>query len=120
MSTLLSTLIKRENLDPKDMEEFIGRVMDGKVPEPLIAGILVAVVLVPEMGILASIFAMASVGLGIAWYNLYVRHRVARVGAVAQLAERMAERLLDRDARALGLDVELREILKEKGLINKE
>ena len=50
MSTLLRTLIARENLDPKDMEEFIGRVMDGKVSEPLIAGVLVALRIKGETG----------------------------------------------------------------------
>ena len=86
-------------------------------PYTQIAGIIVAVILIPEMGLLSSIFAMGLVGLGIVWHNLYVRHRVVlRVGAVAQMAERVAERLLARDARALGLGTELRQILKEKGL----
>lgn len=85
-------------------------------PYMQIAGILVSVVLIPEMGLLASAFAMGLVGLGVVWYNLYVRRRVARVGAVAKMAERVAERLLQRDAEALGLNRELREILKEKGL----
>jgi len=85
-------------------------------PYTQILGILVSVVLIPEMGLLSSVFAMGLVGLGVVWYNLYVRRRVAGVGAVAKMAERVAERLLERDAEALGLKRELREILKEKGL----
>ncbi|MBN1542660.1 amino acid permease [candidate division KSB1 bacterium] len=85
-------------------------------PYTQIVGILVAVVLIPEMGLLSSVLAMGLVVTGILWHNLYVRHRVSRVGAVAQMAERVAERLLRRDADALGLNQELRQILKEKGL----
>ncbi|MCF7855201.1 MAG: amino acid permease [Candidatus Pacebacteria bacterium] len=85
-------------------------------PYTQVVGILIAVVLIPEMGLLPSIFALGLLSLGIVWNNLYVRHRVARVGAVAQVAQLLAERLLRRDAQALGLDHELREILKEKGL----
>lgn len=81
-----------------------------------IAGILVSVILIPEMGLLASIFSMGLIGLGVIWHNLYTKHHVTRIGAVAQVAQRVAERLLARDATAMGLNEELREILKEKGL----
>ncbi|MDP6526242.1 MAG: amino acid permease [Kiritimatiellia bacterium] len=85
-------------------------------PYMQIAGVTVSVVLIPEMGLMSSLFAMGLVGVGVVWYNLYVRHRIPRVGAVAKVAERIAESLLHRDAQALGLEHELREILKEKGL----
>lgn len=85
-------------------------------PYMQIAGIFVALILIPEMGLLSSILAMGLVATGILWHQFYVRHRVSRVGAVAQMAERVAERLLQRDADALGLHRELRQILKEKGL----
>ena len=85
-------------------------------PYMQIAGIGISVVLIPEMGILASVFAIGLVALGVIWYNFYVRKHFTRVGAVAQMAERVAERLLSRDAAAMGLERELREILKEKGL----
>jgi amino acid transporter/mannitol/fructose-specific phosphotransferase system IIA component (Ntr-type) len=85
-------------------------------PYTQVAGILIAVVLIPELGLLSSIFAFGLVGLGIVWHSLYARHRVSRVGAVAQMAQRVAERLLAKDASAMGLNKELREILKEKGL----
>ena len=85
-------------------------------PYMQIAGIMVSVVLIPEMGLLSSIFAMGLVALGVAWHHLYAGQRVDRVGAVAQMARRVSERLLERDADAMGLKRELREILKEKGL----
>ncbi|RKX39812.1 MAG: hypothetical protein DRP64_13720 [Verrucomicrobia bacterium] len=82
-----------------------------------IVGILVSVVLIPEMGLLSSIFAMGLVAIGVVWHNLYVRPRAEpRVGAVAKMAERLGERLLERDADAMGLRTELRQIMKERGL----
>lgn len=86
-------------------------------PYVQIIGILISVVLIPEMGLLSSIFAMGLVAVGVIWHNLYVSPRVAtRVGAVAKMAERLGERLLDRDADAMGLRTELRQIMKERGL----
>lgn len=85
-------------------------------PAMPIAGIMISAVLIPEMGLMANIFAMGLIGLGITWYNLYTRHHVQRVGAVAQVAQQVAERLLAKDANAMGLKEELREIIKEKGL----
>ncbi|MBT8041871.1 MAG: amino acid permease [Pontiella sp.] len=82
-----------------------------------IIGILISVVLIPEMGLMSSIFAMGLVAAGVVWHNLYVAPRVeTRVGAVAKMAEQLGERLLERDADAMGLRTELREIMKERGL----
>jgi amino acid transporter/mannitol/fructose-specific phosphotransferase system IIA component (Ntr-type) len=82
-----------------------------------IIGVLISVVLIPEMGLLPSIFAMGLVAIGVLWHHLYVAPRVApRVGAVAKMAERLGERLLERDADAMGLRTELRQLMKERGL----
>lgn len=82
-----------------------------------IAGIMISVILIPEMGLLSSIFAMGLVAAGVIWHHLYVRPRVApRVGAVAKMAQRLGERMLERDADAMGLRTELRQLMKEKGL----
>jgi mannitol/fructose-specific phosphotransferase system IIA component (Ntr-type) len=82
-----------------------------------IVGILISVVLIPEMGLLSSVFAMGLVAVGVIWYNLYAsKHVVPRAGAVAKMAERLGERLLERDAGAMGLRTELRQIMKERGL----
>jgi len=69
-----------------------------------IIGIMISVVLIPEMGLLSSIFAMGLVAIGVVWHNLYVKPRVEpQFGAVAKMAERMGERLLERNADAMGL-----------------
>ncbi|MDZ8118780.1 amino acid permease [Pontiella agarivorans] len=84
-----------------------------------VTGILISVVLIPEMGLLASIFALGLMAIGVVWHNFYVKPRVEpRVGAVAKMAERLGERLLERDADAMGLRTELRQIMKERGLRN--
>lgn len=86
-------------------------------PYMQIFGILISVVLIPEMGLLSSIFAMGLVALGVVWHNLYVCPRTSpRVGAVGKMAERLGERLLERDANAMGLRKELRQLMKERGL----
>jgi amino acid transporter/mannitol/fructose-specific phosphotransferase system IIA component (Ntr-type) len=82
-----------------------------------VIGVLISVVLIPEMGLLSSIFTMGLVAIGVVWHNLYVRPRVEpRIGAVAKMAERLGERLLERDADAMGLRTELRQLMKERGL----
>jgi amino acid transporter/mannitol/fructose-specific phosphotransferase system IIA component (Ntr-type) len=86
-------------------------------PYVQIIGILISVVLIPEMGMLPSIFAMGLVAVGVIWHNLYVCPRIEpRVGAVGKMAERLGERLLERDADAMGLRTELRQLMKERGL----
>jgi mannitol/fructose-specific phosphotransferase system IIA component (Ntr-type) len=48
--------------------------------------------------------------VGILWYTYYARDRVTREGAIYHVFERLGRQ------RDLGLEMELREILKEKGL----
>ncbi|MGC9315384.1 MAG: amino acid permease [bacterium] len=85
-------------------------------PYTQILGILIAVVLIPKMGLLSTIFSLLLIALGVIWYNFYVRKHVIRGSAVGMVALRVTERMLANDAHKLGLDVELREILKEKGI----
>ncbi|HHS50931.1 MAG TPA: amino acid permease [candidate division Zixibacteria bacterium] len=85
-------------------------------PYMQIAGILVAVLIIPQMGFVAMFFTLALIAAGVVWYYLHVRRKGIGVSAVSKAASRVAERLLDHDAHALGLDKELRQILKEKGL----
>ncbi len=66
--------------------------------------------LIGEMGWLPIVFTLGLVGLGGAWYWFYVRGNVARNGAIYHIFERLGQQ------RYEGLDRELREILKEKGL----
>ncbi len=86
-------------------------------PYMQIVGVIISAVLIPEMGIVSSIFAFALIGVGVLWYYFYVLPRTdGRVGAVAKMAERLAEKLLARDANVMGLRSELRQIIKEKKL----
>ena len=84
-------------------------------PSPLypwmqIAGMLTPLWLIAEMGELAVLFTLGMIGLTIGWYFYYVRPRVERTGAIFHTFARWGE------ARYGGLDVELRGIVKEKGL----
>jgi APA family basic amino acid/polyamine antiporter len=58
----------------------------------------------------AAVFAAALVALGIAWFLWYARKRVRRYGAIYHIFSRLGENKFD------PLDVELRSIIKEKGL----
>ncbi len=109
----IAVIVMRES----GIESYDPRFKSPLYPWVQVVGVLISVVLIPEMGLLPSIFAMGLVALGVIWHNLYVRPRVQpRVGAVAKMAERLGERLLERDADALGLRTELRQLMKERGL----
>lgn len=58
----------------------------------------------------ASVFAAGIVALGIIWFYWYARGRVRRYGAIYHVFSRLGENRFD------PLDIELREIIKEKGL----
>ncbi len=75
-----------------------------------LAGIILPIIIIGEMGWLSILFSLGLVLLGLVWYWKYARDRVVRNGAVYHIFERLGR------ARFEGLDRELREILKEKGL----
>jgi APA family basic amino acid/polyamine antiporter len=75
-----------------------------------LVGIFVALVLVAEMGWLPVLFTTGVVAACFGWYTNYARHRIERGGAILHVFERLGRR------RFAGLDRELREIMKEKGL----
>ena len=62
------------------------------------------------MGILPSLFTGGLITFGAMWYNYYARERVDREGAIYHVFERLGRQ------RDTGLDRELRQIMKEKGL----
>lgn len=66
--------------------------------------------LVAEMGGMAVIFTIGLISLTIGWYFFYGRSRTARAGAIFHTFARLGE------LQHEGLDVELRGIVKEKGL----
>ncbi len=58
----------------------------------------------------ATVFAIGMVALGIIWFFWYARSRVRRYGAIHHVFARLGQNRFD------PLDIELREIIKEKGL----
>ncbi len=75
-----------------------------------IAGMIAPIWLISRMGVLPVLFTLGLILFGILWYVYYARHRVTRGGAIYHVFERLGRR------RYAGLDRELRNILKEKGL----
>ena len=77
-----------------------------------IAGMIIPVVLIATLGGLAIALSLVMIAGGVAWYVYYVapKPEVEREGAVYHLFARLGQR------RYAGLDIELRTILKEKGL----
>ena len=66
--------------------------------------------LITEMGDLAVVFTLVVVAACVGWYLYYVRGRVPREGAIYHTFARLGQR------RYQGLDMELRGIVKERGL----
>ncbi|MEJ2503976.1 MAG: TrkA C-terminal domain-containing protein, partial [Gemmatimonadota bacterium] len=75
-----------------------------------IFGMLGPVWLITEMGEMAVLFTLGMVAAAIGWYLYYVRGRVGREGAIYHTFARLGERRDD------GLALELRGIVKERGL----
>ncbi|MEJ2541841.1 MAG: amino acid permease [Gemmatimonadota bacterium] len=75
-----------------------------------IFGFLSPLWLIAEMGELAILFTMGLVAVTIGWYFRYARDRVDRTGAIFHTFARLGT------LRHTGLDVELRSIVREKGL----
>lgn len=75
-----------------------------------IVGFLVPLLLIAEMGWMPILFTLGVVAASIGWYVSYAKARVVRDGAMYHVFERLGRR------RFPGLEPELRQILKEKGL----
>lgn len=73
-------------------------------------GILASFWLIIQMGWLPILFTVGLMAAGSGWYFYYGRKRVVRSGAIYHIFSRLGER------RFVGLDRELRGILKEKGI----
>ncbi|MEL7088324.1 MAG: TrkA C-terminal domain-containing protein, partial [Planctomycetota bacterium] len=79
-------------------------------PWTQILGVLIAVGLIYEMGPTA-VFASFVLGvIGAGWYYYYARPKVVRDGAIYHVFSRLGNRRFDE------LDLEFRQIIKEKGL----
>lgn len=75
-----------------------------------IIGILSALFLIIEMGWMPIGFTIGLFIVGSLWFSFYVKNKVKRSGAIYHVFERLGR------LRYSGLDIELRGILKEKGL----
>ena len=75
-----------------------------------ILGFVLPFVLIFEMGLLPILFSAGLIVIGVLWYLIYGKSRVVRTGAIYHLFERLGR------SRYNGLDIEMRGILKEKGL----
>ena len=78
-------------------------------PAVQILGILAPFWLIVNMGLLPTLFTFGLIIFGATWYTYYARQRVIREGAIFHVFERLGKR------RYQGLDLELREIMKEQG-----
>ncbi len=79
-------------------------------PWPQLVGIFFPLVVVAEMGWLPVLFTLGVTAVAFGWYNYYAKPRIARDGAIFHVFERLGRR------RYAGLERELRDIMKEKGL----
>ena len=78
-------------------------------PAVQILGVLAPFWLIVNMGLLPTLFTGGLITFGAMWYTYYARGRVTREGAILHVFERLGRR------RDEGLDLELREIMKERG-----
>lgn len=102
----LAVIVMRESR----IESYDPRYRSPFYPWLHILGVLAPFWLIVQMGLLPSLFTGGLITFGAMWYNYYARERVDREGAIFHVFERLGRQ---RDA---GLDRELRQIMKEKGL----
>ena len=102
----LAVIIMRESQIPSYVPGFRSPFY----PWTQIAGIVISLVLIIEMGGLAIRFTGGIVALGALWYFYYARPHVAREGAIYHLFARLGQ------FRYEALDSELHGILEEKGV----
>lgn len=102
----LAVVIMRES----DIEGYDPGYRSPLYPYMQVFGFLAPLWLIAEMGQMAILFTFGLVAVTIGWYFQYARQRVERSGAIFHTFARWGE------YRHTGLDLELRAIVKEKGL----
>lgn len=102
----IATIIMRESRIPSYDPGYLSPLY----PWMQIVGIVFPFWLIMEMGWLPILFTLGVIGFGTFWYFYYARNRVVRSGAIYHLFARLGKQRFE------GLDVELRGIMKEKGL----
>ncbi len=102
----LAVIVMRES----KIEEYDPGYRSPFYPYMQIIGIVAPIFLIFKMGTLPLAFSTVLVVLGILWYLYYGRKRVDRSGAIFHVFERLGRQ------RYQGLEIELRGIMKEKGV----
>lgn len=102
----LAVVVMRES----EIESYAPGFRSPLYPWVQIVGFFVPLLLIIEMGWMPILFTLGVTAASIAWFVTYARPRVVRDGAMFHVFERLGRR------RFAGLDPELRQIMKEKGL----
>lgn len=102
----LAVIVMRES----KIEEYDPGFHSPFYPWLQIAGMLISTLLIIEMGILSIAFTGLMTVACIGWYFYYAYTKVQRQGAIYHVHARLGER------RYRGLETEMRDILREKGL----
>ncbi|MDX1623596.1 MAG: amino acid permease [Gemmatimonadota bacterium] len=102
----LSVIVMRES----ELPSYVPGYRSPLYPWMQIAGILIPIWLILQLGTLSIVFTFGILAFGIVWYFAYSQDRVVREGAIYHVFERLGRR------RYQGLEPELRQILKEKAL----
>lgn len=105
-----SVIVMRES----KIESYVPGYYSPLYPWLQILGIICYLGLILMMGIFSIIFTITILLLILLWYIKFVRKDVVRSGAIYHVFERLGRR------RFAGLETELSEILKEKGLKEKD
>ncbi len=101
----LAVIVMRES----KIESYVPGYCSPLYPWMQIVGIIVTLVLIPELGLLSILFTIGIIGIGMVWYFTYSNKNIRREGAIYHLFSRLGEH------RYEDLDQELRVVLKEKG-----
>jgi APA family basic amino acid/polyamine antiporter len=86
-------------------------------PLPQIAGIILYLFLIKEMGFFTIISAVVFIAGTVFWYLVYARSRVNRKSALVHVIERLSNPELIKDENEVELDSELLDILVERNEI---
>ncbi len=101
----LAVIIMRES----KIESYVPGYKSPFYPWMQVFGILTAMILIPELGLLSMLFTVGIIGFGMLWYFAYSNKKVVREGAIYHLFSRLGK------FRYEGLDEELRVVMKDKG-----
>lgn len=102
----LAVIVMRESR----IEEYDPGFKSPWYPWIQIAGIILSIILIFEMGILSILFTIAVSAASIMWFKYYAQDTVERQGAIFHIHARLGEN------KDQGLESEMRNILREKGL----